>query len=173
MSILNNELVKKYFGDDANGEWKMAYNVLRAMEQPIKKGEKILVIQKDGGRIWEYEYPTDVSVVHPQWLRLPDRFQEKVDPVEAKIEEIAKEEHPYCADELKNCDFVPKLRDLVRLARGAAVVVAVTLAQLALPSRPNYPCGSIDPAGCAGFESVAEHTFTAGVYLSSGAYHGS
>lgn len=79
MSLLENELVKKYFGDqpgDITGDYCiMAYRVLAAMQEPIKKGERYLAfLSNDLIR----EYTADCNVaggVLLGHLRLPSRFQ--------------------------------------------------------------------------------------------------
>lgn len=70
MSILDNELVRKYFGS-------FAKPVLDAMQQPIRKGERILVIRSHDGSIMEDVAIRDCDYMHPFDLRLPDEFQKK------------------------------------------------------------------------------------------------
>src|SRR6185436_16728548 len=93
MRLLKSELVKKYFGYAVDGglgcaevyplKADIALRVLEAMEQPIKKGEKYLMVQQqtlDPLNVTEYECIGDNfkgSTFHPIALRLPDRFQEQ------------------------------------------------------------------------------------------------
>ena len=83
-NILDNELVLKYFGDNSRDPFcnqRMAYNILRAMEEPIKKGDKYLELMVNG--IVREKLAEGVSYVvygdplHPYYLRLPDRFQKQ------------------------------------------------------------------------------------------------
>ena len=90
-SILDNELVKKFFGDCEHGErsergsasaWHvrvcMADKVLRAQQEPIREGEFYLWI--DGPVDISYvkcSDPTSEDMYHPNMLRLPDKFQKK------------------------------------------------------------------------------------------------
>lgn len=85
MNILENELVKKYFACDPQAgcfhkesqacEAAKAYGILRAMQEPIKKGERRLYV--DGmGAVWDGIHPVDINPdYHPDYLRLPSRFQ--------------------------------------------------------------------------------------------------
>lgn len=127
MSILDNELVRKYFSCDPldttqcsrcfHGHGAECYGydtarrVIAAMERPIKKGDRALFVP-NCGPVVEEEYGASFAPPHrhPQWLLLPDRFQ--LDPVEAKIQEILNK------TSLRLNDTVDALHDLVRLARG-------------------------------------------------------
>lgn len=93
MNLLENELVKKYFGNrhescppgcNYGHEEKMAYRILAAMQEPIKKGERYLFIQNyevpgsnSSGyqEILEIESGYDYNIFHPLFLRLPSGFQ--------------------------------------------------------------------------------------------------
>lgn len=86
-SILDNELVKKYFGCGCfnpnrtcpaigNCKDEMAGNVLRAMQEPIKNGDRVLFMNTSG----DVKEDTAASVClpltfHGTCLRLPSRFQ--------------------------------------------------------------------------------------------------
>ena len=82
MTLLENELVKTYFGCPPNlracyhhdCEAEMALRVVQAMEGPIKKGEWIL--QQVCGSVRETTCEVDQTGFHGHLLRLPDRFQE-------------------------------------------------------------------------------------------------
>lgn len=86
MGLLDSPLVRKYFGCDNIGcimlgesiekfkIFHMAFRVLEAMEQPIKKGDKLLVIGTDS-LIYETNAIKDHDGIHPFDLRLPPRFQ--------------------------------------------------------------------------------------------------
>jgi|HubBroStandDraft_5_1064220.scaffolds.fasta_scaffold149361_2 hypothetical protein len=74
--ILDNELVRKYFSGDA-GEHS-AEKVLRAMQEPIRKGELYLsaLVQWDQGcQVQRFDAAITWDGFHPNALRLPDRFQ--------------------------------------------------------------------------------------------------
>lgn len=83
--LLDDPKIKKYFGCDSNAGCKhwmgggckeaMALRVIEAMEQPIKNGEKFLVI--NGGTIGLTDAGQDYPSPHWNALRLPDRFQPK------------------------------------------------------------------------------------------------
>ncbi len=92
-SLLENELVLKYFGccDETpepekhtlphmGWEGAMARRVLRAMQEPIKKGDKIIEWHQLG--VIETIAMFDMHEYHPINLRLPQRFQ----PVEPEKE---------------------------------------------------------------------------------------
>jgi hypothetical protein len=85
MDVLDNELVKKYFGNIQ--DWKpgekvagvvthgcMAQRILMAMQELIRKGEKYLEIRHDSS-VAEQIAMYDWGVIHCNLLRLPDRFQ--------------------------------------------------------------------------------------------------
>lgn len=94
MSILDNDLVRKYFGCDAwggcpddsgsNENEHIALRIIIAMEEPIGKGERYLDLM---GIDWREEnhLPTvrekiadsDLDGLHAYTLRLPDRFQKR------------------------------------------------------------------------------------------------
>lgn len=79
MNILENELVKKYFGHNCRSEQCpescMSMAILSAMQEPIKKGDHYLAILKPNV-ITEYkadaEHDSNITYLH---LRLPTRFQ--------------------------------------------------------------------------------------------------
>lgn len=83
MNILENELVRKYFGEndsrsqDRRTNWAMSHRILRAMQEPIKKGEGILQIMSDDRVIEKTEAYGDHFNLHLDLLRLPDRFQKQ------------------------------------------------------------------------------------------------
>lgn len=83
MNLLENELVKKYFGNrhescppgcNYGHEEKMAYRILAAMQEPIKNGERCLNIfgKEPIEDIWNGEMKLDL---HAYILRLPSGFQ--------------------------------------------------------------------------------------------------
>jgi hypothetical protein len=86
--LFENELVKKYWpcffsscsyegcGDACEG--RKSIQILRAMCQPIKRGERYIFVgnngimkENDGG------FQMDLNEFHPHVLRLPDEFQKK------------------------------------------------------------------------------------------------
>lgn len=86
MSILDNELVKKYFGcphdrnhhDDCapgcNAQEEYAFRILKAMEAPVREGERVLYWH--GSAVREETTLTDYTGNSPRlFLRLPDQFQ--------------------------------------------------------------------------------------------------
>lgn len=89
MNILNNEKVREYFGDCGQSCdkpcSKMADSILTAMQQPIKKGERCL-------EIFLAQLPLEIREIndrvldgfHPNYLRLPDRFQPSASVVQKK-----------------------------------------------------------------------------------------
>lgn len=74
MTILDNELVRKYFSAFGNGE-TMAERVLTAMQEPIKKGDKYLQLANGEWREMEWGLPKTITGFHGFDLRLPSRFQ--------------------------------------------------------------------------------------------------
>lgn len=81
MSILDNELVWKYFGPghvlvDNHAKGEYALRVLQAMEEPIKKGE-LAVWYRQVHDDWVYGHwdGSDLEEFHPFALHVPDRFQ--------------------------------------------------------------------------------------------------
>jgi hypothetical protein len=84
MNVVDNELVRKYFGAgmglSITKEFKLpdvAYNVLMAMQQPIAKGERYLLIDSE---VISEKVADSNSLDHTKHLgalRLPDRFQTK------------------------------------------------------------------------------------------------
>lgn len=94
--LLENPLVVKYFSSERKAYYPcndpvskmdaaawdkcaMAYRILQAMSEPIKKGEKFLENDNNGG--WD-ERVTALSEFaergfHPFFLRLPDQFQRR------------------------------------------------------------------------------------------------
>ena len=86
MDLLDNPLIRKYFHVGCNDDpCYLAHNhdamraslVLCAMQEPIKKGERILVISSSDGSIREEDAVRDCDYIHPFDLRLPDRFQKQ------------------------------------------------------------------------------------------------
>lgn len=94
MNLLENELIRKYFGwkhpcGHANGptgtyiycDACLSLNVLRAMQEPIRKGERLLAcsLNDNFGNSWEETTAQCESNVawHPFTLRLPDAAQGK------------------------------------------------------------------------------------------------
>lgn len=84
MNILENKLVRKYFHPECNDDpcylahshyAMVALQVLRAMQEPIRKGDRRLYI--DGmGAMWDGVHPVNLNPdYHPDYLRLPDKFQ--------------------------------------------------------------------------------------------------
>lgn len=89
-SILDNEKVREYFGEcvcgqDCDTPCRYAADaVLRAMQQPIKRGERYLVIRMKGGYEIDVIEEVEASFTrdpltgwHSSYLRLPDRWQKK------------------------------------------------------------------------------------------------
>lgn len=76
IKLLYNEPVKKYFSGTVDGY--MAYSVLYAMQQPIRSGERYLLIDSYG-EITEQinEYDDIDHFIHVSRLRLPDRWQNR------------------------------------------------------------------------------------------------
>jgi hypothetical protein len=85
MNILDHELVKKYFGCSPELNYPhdclefRSKRVLDAMQQPIKKGERYLEVNRMGCefRIREKECDGNIFGVHFYELRLPDAWQGK------------------------------------------------------------------------------------------------
>lgn len=122
MSIMDNELVQTYFGTVHTGcpngcsydhFEASAKRILEAMHQPINEGERYLFILPNGYVIEETSFGEHTHTVHPDTLRLPDRFQTKKDLVEEKIQEIF--HHYRCLDGVSI--FIVKVRELVKLVR--------------------------------------------------------
>lgn len=82
MTLLDNELVQRYFGctgkDDYERASATAFLILQAMQEPIKKGDKYLRIDEING-VYEMVLDRDFNFpsFHPFNLRLPDRFQKQ------------------------------------------------------------------------------------------------
>lgn len=89
-SLLDNELVYYYFhrnhGPADHNEicrWELAYRIVDAMQQPIRKGERYLYINHFDSIVVESyvghpEFVSDIpKTFHPHYLRLPDTFQKK------------------------------------------------------------------------------------------------
>lgn len=78
-SILDNERVWKYFGSGNQDSRGVAYEILRAMQEPIRKGERYLLHRQIpdmyGEAVYEGEEILSVKGFHPFALRLPDKFQ--------------------------------------------------------------------------------------------------
>jgi hypothetical protein len=81
--LLENESVRKYFGDDLSDSLpackrgEMSERVLHAMQDPINKGDRLLVISGFDGSIREEIATGYCGIIHPYNLRLPARFQEE------------------------------------------------------------------------------------------------
>jgi len=100
-SLLENELVQKYFAiDDWDGGCKRcdAQAVLRAMQEPIRKGDKYL-FWKLVPEIMTCATEDLETTWHPDYLRLPDRFQTE-----------RKEKCLFCAKESGECKCLENLR---------------------------------------------------------------
>lgn len=83
MDIIDNALIRKYFGredkESPNTPAGIAYDVLMAMQEPIRKGERILLI--DSPRleaVSESIMNYAINGFHPWYVRLPSRFQAAV-----------------------------------------------------------------------------------------------
>lgn len=138
MSILENELVKKYFGC-ATAHYRdmktfklspcycLANHVLAAMETEIEKGDRLLTL----GEIWEKNIWSGNTTLgfHPYHLRLPDRFQAKECvcdyascPNHQKnpnlTEEMIDEQVSFIIKHYGKIGIEGSLRELIRLARG-------------------------------------------------------
>lgn len=94
MNLLDNELVRKYFGCDLRGvqtlcdhfnqqncDKSTSYRILQSLQEPIKKGERYLNFN---GNMDLYEEAMTKELTcpsfHPMALRLPDRFQKQEKP---------------------------------------------------------------------------------------------
>lgn len=85
MSILKNELVRKYFcfHEGCPLECRLEHRevvsarVIAAMEAEIKKGELYLVMDPKGSLWTETAVDNFQLGFHPAFIRLPDRFQAK------------------------------------------------------------------------------------------------
>lgn len=93
MDIIENELILKYFGTEHKGcppdcggdhDGMIAFRVLRAMQEPIQKGERYLCLAETinerisgSEKAWMECLETLEADLHPTYLRLPDRFQPK------------------------------------------------------------------------------------------------
>lgn len=89
-NILDNPLIRKYFGNETPGgiihcddpktfqyqDW-IAGNVLRSMQEPIRPGEKFLCGTSGMWRETENRSGFCASEFHPFSLRLPPSFQKK------------------------------------------------------------------------------------------------
>ena len=91
-NILDNELVKKYFGNldsrskERRRNWAMADAVLSAMQEPIRKGQRVLRHDGMGDHaVWTESivgdedkfYTQATNEWHPGLLILPPAFQKK------------------------------------------------------------------------------------------------
>lgn len=87
--ILDNALIRKYFGCEVDAcdeagtvdhDWLncLARKVLTAMQEPIRKGERILLINNNSRLepVSESTKNYELEGFHPWDLRLPSRFQE-------------------------------------------------------------------------------------------------
>lgn len=136
-SILDNELVKKYFGYSASGyersRAELAFIVLAAMQEPIRKGERLLLICQNGDIIEQIatgDERTDTIMFQWNYLRLPDCLQKREcltcgchipPPIENPQEQPRRDEVEEKIEEIRsrhsNCRLEHDLRELVELAR--------------------------------------------------------
>lgn len=97
--LLENELVRKYFGCDlCTSNWgnkshacfeRISYRIFQAMSEPIKKGESWLELYGNGRVELNEGYDDDgFDPMHPYFLRLPDRFQPSPEREVAKIAHV-------------------------------------------------------------------------------------
>jgi hypothetical protein len=98
MSLLDNELVRKYFDVPIRGpntmesevrQW-MSLRIIEAMQAPIKRGERFLVVNNVDNEIRVLEEiwgGKDYFGPHFYELRLPDRFQWKFELPRKKLHE--------------------------------------------------------------------------------------
>lgn len=139
MDILDDPLIKKYFWPEwcahpihvtaIDGPLRnplkvcerccadAALNVLRAMQEPIKPGERYLCIGASGSvsSPQTFQGADSMDYLHFYSLRLPDAFQKKPDPVEEKIGELAEMVH---SGKTPSCGWwKDALRELVALVR--------------------------------------------------------
>src|ERR1700680_3587306 len=86
VDLLNDPLIRKYFGDIPNckpSEYPMAvaYRVLLAMQEPIRKGERYLYIDSLNGLIVQEKMlkgeVVGIPAFHPFYLRLPAAHQKR------------------------------------------------------------------------------------------------
>jgi hypothetical protein len=87
MKLLDHPLLKKYFGEPVTDEnipmdkARMAYRILKAMQQPIRADDQFLILQED-------ETSSETSIhkekahgdlvllaIHANYLKLPKPFQ--------------------------------------------------------------------------------------------------
>lgn len=119
MSILENELVQKYFGcggDPLCTPGHTEERVLHAMEVPIKSGDSYLCIYSNGNIIEVIAFENFGYNCHPDALRIPDRWQKKY-LVEEKVNRLVDiYKGPY---DFPNgwISFREELRELVELVR--------------------------------------------------------
>jgi hypothetical protein len=129
MNILENELVNKYFGCNAqtgcdcpSGECapQMAYRILKAMQEVINKGERCLMVGQNGV-ITETTWMSDpLFGIRSNALRLPSAHQPKAEKelsdedrdVESNIQSLLNNWNTLNQTALEKC-----LRWLVDLAR--------------------------------------------------------
>lgn len=153
MNLLENPLILKYFGCPPEHNHyhqetvqrckeSLAFKILTAMQEPVKKGDRYIVTHDDGNT-WSEDkranefLPTDYDGYwHPNVLRLPDSFQRKdcedcgtlpgitdpkwckcschgkKDPVEEKIQEIVAKADDFDQEWIKT-----ELASLVNLVR--------------------------------------------------------
>lgn len=90
MNLLDNELVRKYFGCECEGPHSykkmgscsliMSGHIIQAMQQPIRKGEKYLDLNYSKVVVAQSGFLSESMVLsnwHPSVLRLPDTFQKQ------------------------------------------------------------------------------------------------
>lgn len=121
MDIFNNITIRKYFscGDPFPKAETIAYEVVKAMQAPLKKGDRFLFINVNDQTFEEdiykgYSYIGEGGL-HPLVLRIPDHFQEK-SPIEKKIALFHNKFKTVATFVSREVD--KELRELVELARG-------------------------------------------------------
>lgn len=117
--LLDNVLVREYFWPDGMPREAAALRVLRAMQEPIRRGDRYLDLsnatyRKRFGLLQLPVMVADCDITpldepHFAFFRLPDCFQ--CNEVEGKIKLIMENLNR------KGFSFVEQLRELVRLAR--------------------------------------------------------
>lgn len=119
--LLEHPLILKYFGPQPGevpsgyphynpAHWT-AYKVLRAMQEPIKRGDLYLFKTSFNWEERRSDFNPTGESFHPFLLRLPEQFQRK-DEVEEKIQLIT-------GNVMRNGSafIIEQLHELVRLAR--------------------------------------------------------
>lgn len=135
MRLLDNELIHKYFGCDGNysddkhvhGQFipcdaYCAINIFKAMEEPIKNGDRYLFLAMDN---WLENNAGLYVGFHPRELRLPSQFQ--------KIQECEKKESykkcvcEHCQSEIKRSAQQALIEAEIRIKSDKAVRKATWL----------------------------------------------